>query len=602
MVLAPAQTWLGRPFWTLEAKELPQLFVIALAYLGVALAFHVLTEKLRAPWIGEALAWGMACFAAAASIIAARADIPLSRGLFLGGMVLGIALALIPYLVRRWRLGLTTTVACAVLALGLVGVRQTKREDTGHRRIRGALYASDISYFSGLVSRPVSVRGGGITAYGTGFVLATGEGDIYRLWWNEKGDSLRSQDLRLKAPIGPQMVTADMPNPGPLPRLRAADLVLDTLSSPTRIIVSHMYWNRSLKCMTVRVSATNLDSAALQGRSSGVWQTLYETHPCLKPIGGFDDVEVGGRLAWMPDRTLLLSTGDFGSNGLTLPAVSQQMDNDYGKILQLDGKGGSQIFSSGHRNPQGLLVARDGRIWETEHGPQGGDEINLIVKGANYGWPLATYGAQYGLNYWPLSPTAHDHGSFTEPAHVFVPSVAVSDMIEMSGRQFPLTRGDLMIASLRTQKLLRARLRGDRVIYVKETQLDRRIRALAEGSDGRIAMWTDEGDILVMARAPWEFSGQVAYATCAACHETNRQGSRASAPTLHGVLGRRVGSVPDFDYTPALNSVGGKWTRERLDEFLKNPGVFAPGTLMQPWGVAEKAQRAALLDYLQELK
>ena len=601
LVLAPVQLWMRHAFWSLTPQELPQVFAIAVGYLALTIVLRIATERPRGIAIASALAWGAACFLAASAVIALRHDVPLSRGLYAICSVLGIALAVLPFVVTRHRGAVMSAFAFCILGTCVLGA-QERRTDDNHRRVRGSSYVFDVAYFRGLVPVPGKVHGGAIVSYGKGFLLVNGDGEFYRLWWNAKGDSLQSRRMGLKAPIDAPQMMADLPNPNTVPRLRAADMIVDSLSNPMRAIVAHMYWNHDGGCITIRVSATDLDSAAVDGSSPGTWTTLYDTHPCLKPTGSFDDIEMGGRLAWMHDRSLLLTTGDFGFDGITSAPLSQQMDNDYGKILQLDGKGGREIYSIGHRNPQGLVVARDGKIWETEHGPQGGDEINLIVKGGNYGWPFATYGTQYGMDYWPLSPNGRDHGAFIEPAHVFVPSEGVSSMIELSDRQFPRSEGDLFILSLRGEKLLRARIRGDRIMYVKPTQLDRRLRDVTEGSDGRLVIWTDEGDLVVLARANWELTGSDVYVTCSSCHEPAMGEKVSAAPSLHGLIGRPVASVAGFNYSPGLRAAGSVWTKDRLEKFLADPGAFAAGTLMKPWAVADERQRRAIVDYLAELK
>jgi cytochrome c2 len=601
LVLAPSQLWLHTSFWTLAPRELPQVLAVVAGYLAFALALHTATDRGRSVGVFTVIAAGVACFAAATAMLATRTDLPLSRGLYAGSSLLGIALAILPYFVARRRHLILGVLAFGVVSALVFGA-QHRNDTSTHRRIRGTLYVSDIRYFRRLIPTPGLVRGGGIVSYGSEFLLVNGVGDFYRLRWNQKGDSLLSHPMGLHVPTGHDQMMADLPNPTSAPRLRAAGLIIDSLSNPMRVFVSHMYWDRDDHCITLRVSVTDLDSATLRGSAHGDWKTIYETKPCLKPEGSFEDIEAGGRLAWLPDRTLLLTVGDFGFDGLTSRPLSQLMDNDYGKILRLDLKGGREIYSIGHRNPQGLVVARDGRIWETEHGPQGGDEINLIVKGGNYGWPFATYGTQYGLDYWPLAPNSHDHGKYVEPAHVFVPSVGVSAMIEMSDRQFPRSAGDLYIVSLGGQATNRARVVGDRIIYVRSTSLDRRMRDVTEGSDGRILIWTDEGDVIVLSRADWELTGAEVYATCSSCHEPSEGTSQAAAPTLHGVLGRRVASVPGYQYSAGLKAVGGVWTIERLSSFLMHPAGFAPGTAMRPWGVTEERQRRAIVGYLADLK
>ena len=251
------------------------------------------------------------------------------------------------------------------------------------------------------------------------------------------------------------------------------------------------------------------------------------------------------------------------------------------------------MLSLGHRNPQGLAVARDGRIWESEHGPQGGDEVNLIAQGANYGWPLVTYGVEYGSTAWPLDPEGRDHGEFQEPALAFVPSVATSALIELQGDEFPRWDGDLLLASLRAETLYRLRLRGDRVIYAEPIRLGRRIRDLAQMPDGRVVAWTDSGVLTELARATG--AGDAFAALCAGCHAPAF--GEPAGPSLAGVVGRDVASVPGFDYSEALRALEGAWTPEALDAFLRDPQAYAPGTTMD-LPPLDDAARAEVVAYL----
>ena len=604
LLLAPTQLTFHRAFWLLEPREVPQVLVVVGAYLSFVLLLRLAASRPSGLGLPAAVLLGVACFGAATLLVWLRRDVTHSRALLLVGSALGLTLALLPFLLGQAWLGALTALAAGCLALvAFVSVRARPSGDESVRQIHGNLYNFDVHYFHDLVSRPLGTIGGAIAPYGAGYLLVTGQGDFYHLTWNAKGDSLQSRPLKLEVPIGRAQSVADQKDPAFAPRLRVTDLILDSLSTPVRVIVGYQHWNHDGKCITLNVSATDLDSAALSGRTSGQWHTLFESKPCTELSFRFDDIETGGRLAWARDRRLFFTTGDLGFDSLAGPAVSQHMDNDYGKVLLLDGKGGREIYSIGHRNPQGLTMTRSGRLWETEHGPQGGDEINLIVKGANYGWPLVTYGTQYGLNYWPVSPDARDHGSFAEPAYVFVPSVAVSNLIELGPKQFPRWDGDLLVASLRAQQLLRVRTRGDRVVYTRATQLDRRMRDIAQGADGRIALWTDEGDILVLSMAPWERSGGDVYAgSCGHCHEPLGGRDASTAPTIHGVIGRAIASMPKFEYSSALRAAGGRWTTERLDAFLREPAAFAPGTPMQSWAVADSVERRKLIEYIAQLK
>ena len=159
-------------------------------------------------------------------------------------------------------------------------------------------------------------------------------------------------------------------------------------------------------------------------------------------------------------------------------------------------------FSIGHRNQQGLAIDTQGRIWSTEHGPEGGDELNLIVDGGNYGWPLASYGAEYGTDNWPFAVNAKNHGEYREPAHAFVPSIGVSQLIQITSMYLPRWTDDLLVSSLQAGRLFRVRVSGERVIYAESIDLSMRIRDLVEARDGRIVLWNDDGQMATLALAP----------------------------------------------------------------------------------------------------
>src|SRR5262249_6612943 len=149
------------------------------------------------------------------------------------------------------------------------------------------------------------------------------------------------------------------------------------------------------------------------------WQTVFESAPCV-PIEfegrppTFIGLQVGGRLAVVGDDKLLLTLGDNGLDGWNAPwSMPQDPTTSYGKTILIDlAKRTSRIYTLGHRNPQGLAVDAAGKLWLTEHGPQGGDELNLLTDGSNYGSPLVTYGVEYGTHSWPLDPVPGSHDGY----------------------------------------------------------------------------------------------------------------------------------------------------------------------------------------------
>jgi len=242
------------------------------------------------------------------------------------------------------------------------------------------------------------------------------------------------------------------------------------------------------------------------------WKTLYETSPCIPIANGnkgnpFAGNLVGGRIALFDENTLLVTIGDHGLDGVeNIPAMPQNPETSYGKTMLIDTTtGNARIFTLGNRVPNGLYVdSQSGAVWETENGPQGGDELNLLVEGGNYGWPEVTYGMAYGMNYWPATEHPDEHFGYEMPTYAWVPSIGVSSLIAIEeGSVFPRWKGDLLVSSMRDQPLWRIRIRDSRVAYAERIELKTRIRDLLQGHDGRIVIWSDEGELISLSnRSP----------------------------------------------------------------------------------------------------
>ena len=173
----------------------------------------------------------------------------------------------------------------------------------------------------------------------------------------------------------------------------------------------------------------------------------------------------------------------------------------------------------------------------------------------------------------------------------------------VEGELFPRWRGDLLVASLRGQTLFRARFREGHVVYLEPIVIGSRIRDLIEGHDGQIILWTDD-DTLVSLRPKEGTSGESLFAEkCGGCHASVPMSGNFIGPNLIGVVGRRVASLGGYpDYSPTLRKLGGVWTEERLDVFLKAPGEACPGTAMDYAGEANDVERAAIISYLGTLR
>ena len=220
----------------------------------------------------------------------------------------------------------------------------------------------------------------------------------------------------------------------------------------------------------------------------------------------------GGRLALLPDQTLLITVGD----GFDYHKQAQQLDNHFGKLIRIHTDGTvpadnpftgrsdalPEIWTYGHRNPQGLLVSADGTVWLHEHGPRGGDELNAIEPGRNYGWPAITHGMDYSGAY--VSPYTEAAG-MEQPVTYWVPSIAPAGFCEYRGEAFPEWQGDLFVAALVEKSVRRLVLKDGRVQSQETlfTEPGERIREVRAGPDGYLYLLTDsdEGKILRVSPA-----------------------------------------------------------------------------------------------------
>jgi cytochrome c2 len=378
-------------------------------------------------------------------------------------------------------------------------------------------------------------------------------------------------------------------------------------------------------CFRIVVSRAHLRGGAggLRAASQN-WDQIYQSRDCIRPKARgffFAGDQGGGRLVRLNNDTLALSIGDFQFNGVdTERAVSMDPNSDLGKIIAISlTTGRARVLASGLRNPQGLLVSRAGQLWETEHGPRGGDELNRIRPGANYGWPMATYGMRYASRpvNWPLDPVAGSHAGYEPPVFAFLPSVAISNLIEPDPREFPSWSHHLLIASLKAQTVFLAGFEGDRVAYVEPIQFQMgRIRDIISLHDGRFAFATDNGDIILVSNAdhargqprPTVLSGLEALGParpeetldvssperwgalafglyCSQCHTVT--GEVRVGPSLDGLMGRRVGGAAGYAYSDALTRRSDVWTRDRLRQFLIDPQSVYPGTAMPSPNVSD---------------
>jgi glucose/arabinose dehydrogenase len=246
--------------------------------------------------------------------------------------------------------------------------------------------------------------------------------------------------------------------------------------------------------------ATTITRAKLEGNQLKDIQELFTAQPYSS-----SGVHFGSRIAFDGKGYMFFSSGERGTM-----SNAQTLSNHLGKILRLHDDGRvpadnpfvntanakPEIWSYGHRNPQGLIYDKEtGTLWEHEHGPQGGDELNIVQKGKNYGWPEITYGENYGGG--KISDYTSKEG-MEQPVTYWVPSIAPCGLAKVTSDKYPNWKGNLLVGALSFQHVARVELSNNK--YVKQEKLldkKARVRAIAQSPDGYIYVATESPGMLL---------------------------------------------------------------------------------------------------------
>ena len=248
-------------------------------------------------------------------------------------------------------------------------------------------------------------------------------------------------------------------------------------------------------------AGTAAATATLAGDALVDLQVIYRQQPKLE--GG---LHFGSRLAFDGKGHVFISQGERGQKGM-----AQDLGVLQGKLVRLNLDGSipadnpyarradarGEIWSHGHRNMQGMAVdPRNGRLWQSEHGPRGGDELNLPQAGKNYGWPVASDGMDYGSNRPYPETKGREAPGMERPHHVWAVSPALSGMAFYGGRPGNAWNDSLFLGALAGRSLIRLQLDGDRIVAEERLLVDlgKRIRDVRVGADGAVYVLTDEAD------------------------------------------------------------------------------------------------------------
>ncbi len=505
-------------------------------------------------------------------------QLPLGRWMLLGLNVIAVVLALQPMFTQESRMALEERFAPKAATM-------TEEFDVAF----SSLYDLKLTTLPLLETRTFQPGGALSILDDRSALLVTGDGEIRLL--ETDGSRPVAAPGAVASPYESAGFMNDVENPTRY--FRVTDMLTEHVSGQThRVWVSYHHWDGAERCVTLRLAETTLDMGDFGGMAPE-WQIVFESSPCL-PADGLHNT-TGGRIAAYTGSELLLTVGETSMDHSHL---AQDPDASYGKILILNREDWSiSTLSSGHRNPQGLWVDDDG-IWATEHGPQGGDELNRIVAGGNYGWPRVTYGTEYGMKHWPANSKPGDHSEGVRPIYAWVPSIGVSNLLRVDGQLFTAWKGDFLVAALDAKgngfALNRVKLYDESVRVVERIPVGMRVRDLIELSDGRLLLWDGVRSLQLVESASHVFS------YCNGCHAL-RSDTHGIGPDLMSVVGRRVAFHEGFQYSPAMQAYGGLWTEERLDAFLADPQAEIPGTTMIMPGIDDPDVRKEIVQYIDKL-
>lgn len=279
------------------------------------------------------------------------------------------------------------------------------------------------------------------------------------------------------------------------------DVVLDPRFIETKLIYFTLTRSESTSGSAQSVIGLEVWRATLDDMRLTDQQAIFLAEPKLPGLTHF-----GGRLLFLPDGTLLVTIGDGTLDG----QFAQKSDTHLGKTIRIyangthasnstgdiDEQSRHRVHTSGHRNSQGIALRANGEVWQHEHGPIGGDEINLLTTGSNYGWPIVTTGQRH----LPIRNVSNSAQLFSDPVITWESTVAPSGMVFYEGTAFPEWRGSLFIGSLQKRALLRISLAGTKLVNeeVLLTEINERIRDVRLHPDGSLYVLTDstEGRLL----------------------------------------------------------------------------------------------------------
>ena len=456
----------------------------------------------------------------------------------------------------------------------------------------------------------------------------------WAITWLPNGDLLVTERLGTIKLIRNGKVISELEG---VPKVMASspfDGLLDIKIDPDFKNQPYIYLSYTKGTTTERVGVVY--RAKIENNKLVEGKEIFNTYPPA-PTGGPNIT----RIQFLSDNSLVAAVGSSGQHAY---GMVQRLDGDIGKIIRIyrDGtvpednalavnnpNAKPELWATGLRSVGGLTLDNNGQLWGVEMGPQGGDELNIIEAGENYGFPLISWGFDYSGKALSEKQTS---AGFTDPIVTWSPSISPYGIAHYQGEAFPEWNGDLFMGVLGDQTILRMRIRNGKLIEQQDLlpELNERIRSVEIGPDGFIYAVTDSsnGKIIrirpgnpsekdleniskpfpmptnsniverlrqhgVMQNEETMLALQAAYdpekaefiynQNCVSCHSLKANAESNIGPHLEAIAGRRSGTLPDYNYSTAMkvnNRTSVIWDSRTIAAFITNPQAIFPGTKM----------------------
>jgi len=262
--------------------------------------------------------------------------------------------------------------------------------------------------------------------------------------------------------------------------------VLSESASSARLLISYPRLNASRSCVEIAVDELALDRNRERARFVAQW---FVSKPCV-PVSAVQ--HTAGRFEVIDKNSVYLTVGDLGFTRIG----DRKKRGDLGSVFKLTARTAEKI-SQGHRNPQGIVLYNNDTLMVSEHGPRGGDELNIVKKGNDYGWPFVTYGQPYGAGDYVKPTKTGTHEGFVKPITYWVPSIAPTELVQLPNQGWGDWNSALVLGTLREEVLVFIALNQKlEVTSTQQIDVGQRVRDLDVLSDGSLIMSTDAGNLI----------------------------------------------------------------------------------------------------------